>query len=235
MAPGPARHVRPFANRGARRGLHGPGLGRAVCRQHQAVRCSIARAPPDCARAARRNRCPPCAPAAACRPMAGPAPRCPGTASGFWTACRARWAPGSPPSCVRAGAGWGRCRACACRRRRPRAAAAHKATTASPRPAPGPSGAGKSTLLNALACRLDPTSALQGQVRLNGAPYDRAVLKRCARYVAAGWTLQRTQRRCRQVVSAEVRVAPIFQLDVTRSFPTFHVPAALQASWCTTR
>jgi energy-coupling factor transporter ATP-binding protein EcfA2 len=47
----------------------------------------------------------------------------------------------------------------------------------------GPSGAGKSTLLNALACRLDKGSVLEGKVRLNGQIYELAHLKRIARWV----------------------------------------------------
>ncbi|CAF4657204.1 unnamed protein product, partial [Rotaria sp. Silwood2] len=42
----------------------------------------------------------------------------------------------------------------------------------------GPSGSGKSTLLNTLACRLDVNTIVQGEMRLNGAPYDNAELKR---------------------------------------------------------
>jgi ATP-binding cassette subfamily G (WHITE) protein 2 len=47
----------------------------------------------------------------------------------------------------------------------------------------GPSGSGKSTLLNTLACRLDVNTVVQGEMRLNGAPYDNAELKRIAGYV----------------------------------------------------
>ncbi|CAF2502773.1 unnamed protein product [Rotaria sp. Silwood2] len=47
----------------------------------------------------------------------------------------------------------------------------------------GPSGSGKSTLLNTLACRLDVNTIVQGEMRLNGAPYDNAELKRIAGYV----------------------------------------------------
>ncbi|CAF3369437.1 unnamed protein product [Rotaria sp. Silwood1] len=47
----------------------------------------------------------------------------------------------------------------------------------------GPSGSGKSTLLNTLACRLDVNTMVEGEMRLNGAPYDNAELKRIAGYV----------------------------------------------------
>ncbi|CAF1270390.1 unnamed protein product [Rotaria sordida] len=47
----------------------------------------------------------------------------------------------------------------------------------------GPSGSGKSTLLNTLACRLDVNTIVLGEMRLNGAPYDNAELKRIAGYV----------------------------------------------------
>jgi len=47
----------------------------------------------------------------------------------------------------------------------------------------GPSGSGKSTLLNTLACRLDVKTIVQGEMRLNGALYDNAELKRIAGYV----------------------------------------------------
>ncbi|UJR22373.1 hypothetical protein I4U23_025435 [Adineta vaga] len=47
----------------------------------------------------------------------------------------------------------------------------------------GPSGSGKSTLLNTLACRLDVNTIVQGEMRLNGCPYDNAELKRIAGYV----------------------------------------------------
>jgi ATP-binding cassette subfamily G (WHITE) protein 2 len=47
----------------------------------------------------------------------------------------------------------------------------------------GPSGSGKSTLLNTLACRLDVSTVATGEMRLNGAPYDNAELKRIAGYV----------------------------------------------------
>ncbi|CAF3785379.1 unnamed protein product [Rotaria socialis] len=47
----------------------------------------------------------------------------------------------------------------------------------------GPSGSGKSTLLNTLACRLDVNTTFTGEMRLNGAPYDNAELKRIAGYV----------------------------------------------------
>ncbi|CAF3756084.1 unnamed protein product [Rotaria sordida] len=47
----------------------------------------------------------------------------------------------------------------------------------------GPSGSGKSTLLNTLACRLDVNTIVQGQISLNGGPYDNAELKRIAGYV----------------------------------------------------
>jgi ATP-binding cassette subfamily G (WHITE) protein 2 len=47
----------------------------------------------------------------------------------------------------------------------------------------GPSGSGKSTLLNTLACRLDVNTIFQGEMRLNGAPYDNAELKRVSGYV----------------------------------------------------
>ncbi len=47
----------------------------------------------------------------------------------------------------------------------------------------GPSGSGKSTLLNTLACRLDVNTVVHGEMRLNGAPYDNAELKRIAGYV----------------------------------------------------
>ncbi|CAF4369957.1 unnamed protein product [Adineta steineri] len=49
----------------------------------------------------------------------------------------------------------------------------------------GPSGSGKSTLLNTLACRLDMNTITQGEMRLNGAPYNNAELKRIAGYVIA--------------------------------------------------
>jgi ATP-binding cassette, subfamily G (WHITE), member 2 len=47
----------------------------------------------------------------------------------------------------------------------------------------GPSGSGKSTLLNTLACRLDVNTIVEGEMRLNGAPYNNAELKRIAGYV----------------------------------------------------
>ena len=47
----------------------------------------------------------------------------------------------------------------------------------------GPSGSGKSTLLNTLACRLDVNTIVEGEMRLNGAQYDNAELKRIAGYV----------------------------------------------------
>jgi ATP-binding cassette subfamily G (WHITE) protein 2 len=47
----------------------------------------------------------------------------------------------------------------------------------------GPSGSGKSTLLNTLACRLDVNTIVHGEMRLNGAPYNNAELKRIAGYV----------------------------------------------------
>ena len=47
----------------------------------------------------------------------------------------------------------------------------------------GPSGSGKSTLLNTLACRLDVNTVVDGEMRLNGAPYDNAELKRLSGYV----------------------------------------------------
>jgi ABC-type multidrug transport system ATPase subunit len=47
----------------------------------------------------------------------------------------------------------------------------------------GPSGSGKSTLLNTLACRLDVNTMVEGEMRLNGAPYNNAELKRIAGYV----------------------------------------------------
>ena len=47
----------------------------------------------------------------------------------------------------------------------------------------GPSGSGKSTLLNTLACRLDVNTVVEGEMRLNGAAYDNAELKRIAGYV----------------------------------------------------
>ncbi|UJR27353.1 hypothetical protein I4U23_008645 [Adineta vaga] len=47
----------------------------------------------------------------------------------------------------------------------------------------GPSGSGKSTLLNTLACRLDVNTVVEGEMRLNGAPYDNAELKRVSGYV----------------------------------------------------
>ncbi len=47
----------------------------------------------------------------------------------------------------------------------------------------GPSGSGKSTLLNTLACRLDVNTIVQGEMRLNGCPYNNAELKRIAGYV----------------------------------------------------
>ena len=47
----------------------------------------------------------------------------------------------------------------------------------------GPSGSGKSTLLNTLACRLDVNTVVEGEMRLNGAPYDNAELKRLSGYV----------------------------------------------------
>jgi len=47
----------------------------------------------------------------------------------------------------------------------------------------GPSSSGKSTLLNTLACRLDVHTIVEGEMRLNGAPYDNAELKRISGYV----------------------------------------------------
>uniref|UniRef100_A0A914PBH5 ABC transporter domain-containing protein n=1 Tax=Panagrolaimus davidi TaxID=227884 RepID=A0A914PBH5_9BILA len=47
----------------------------------------------------------------------------------------------------------------------------------------GPSGSGKSTLLNTLACRLDADTVVEGEMRLDGAKYDNAELKRIAGYV----------------------------------------------------
>ncbi|CAF3828868.1 unnamed protein product [Adineta steineri] len=47
----------------------------------------------------------------------------------------------------------------------------------------GSSGSGKSTLLNTLACRLDVNTIVEGEMRLNGAPYDNAELKLIAGYV----------------------------------------------------
>ncbi|CAF1393833.1 unnamed protein product [Didymodactylos carnosus] len=47
----------------------------------------------------------------------------------------------------------------------------------------GPSGSGKSTLLNTLACRLDVSTNVSGEMHLNGAPYNNAELKRIAGYV----------------------------------------------------
>ena len=47
----------------------------------------------------------------------------------------------------------------------------------------GPSGSGKSTLLNTLACRLDVNTVYEGEIRLNGEPYDNAELKRVSGYV----------------------------------------------------
>ena len=47
----------------------------------------------------------------------------------------------------------------------------------------GPSGSGKSTLLNTLACRLDVNTVFEGEMRLNGVPYDNAELKRVSGYV----------------------------------------------------
>ena len=47
----------------------------------------------------------------------------------------------------------------------------------------GASGSGKSTLLNTLACRLSANTDVRGEMRLNGAPYDNAELKRIAGYV----------------------------------------------------
>lgn len=47
----------------------------------------------------------------------------------------------------------------------------------------GPSGSGKSTLLNTLACRLDVNTIAEGEMRLNGAPYNNAELKRITGYV----------------------------------------------------
>ena len=47
----------------------------------------------------------------------------------------------------------------------------------------GASGSGKSTLLNTLACRLDVNTVVEGEMRLNGAPYDNAELKRLSGYV----------------------------------------------------
>ncbi|UJR29328.1 hypothetical protein I4U23_010540 [Adineta vaga] len=47
----------------------------------------------------------------------------------------------------------------------------------------GPSGSGKSTLLNTLACRLDVNTVVEGEMRLNGAPYRNAELKRISGYV----------------------------------------------------
>jgi ABC-type multidrug transport system ATPase subunit len=47
----------------------------------------------------------------------------------------------------------------------------------------GASGSGKSTLLNTLACRLDVKTVVEGEMRLNGSPYDNAELKRVSGYV----------------------------------------------------
>eukprot|EP00299_Pterocystis_sp_00344_P019877 c9825_g2_i1.p1 GENE.c9825_g2_i1~~c9825_g2_i1.p1 ORF type:complete len:636 (-),score=175.65 c9825_g2_i1:75-1727(-) len=47
----------------------------------------------------------------------------------------------------------------------------------------GPSGSGKSTLLNALACRLDASFSMSGDLRMNGRPYTNTELKRWAGYV----------------------------------------------------
>ena len=47
----------------------------------------------------------------------------------------------------------------------------------------GPSSSGKSTLLNTLACRLDVNTVVQGEMRLNGAQYNNAELKRLSGYV----------------------------------------------------
>jgi ABC-type uncharacterized transport system YnjBCD ATPase subunit len=46
----------------------------------------------------------------------------------------------------------------------------------------GPSGAGKTTLLNALALRLT-SATMEGELLLNGKPYDRATLKDMSSYV----------------------------------------------------
>jgi ABC-type transport system involved in cytochrome bd biosynthesis fused ATPase/permease subunit len=47
----------------------------------------------------------------------------------------------------------------------------------------GPSGCGKSTLLNTLACRLDVNTTVEGEMRLNGRPYQNAELKKMSGYV----------------------------------------------------
>ncbi|KAL2632145.1 hypothetical protein R1flu_016831 [Riccia fluitans] len=47
----------------------------------------------------------------------------------------------------------------------------------------GPSGSGKSTLLNTLACRMDKSASVQGQIRLNGMEYTNADLKKMSGYV----------------------------------------------------
>lgn len=49
--------------------------------------------------------------------------------------------------------------------------------------AAGPSGSGKTTLLNALAHRLENNMYSEGELRLNGQPYSRAVLKKLSGYV----------------------------------------------------
>ena len=47
----------------------------------------------------------------------------------------------------------------------------------------GPSGSDKSTLLNTLAGRLDVNTVVEGDMCLNGVPYDNVELKRIAGYV----------------------------------------------------
>jgi ABC-type multidrug transport system ATPase subunit/ABC-type multidrug transport system permease subunit len=47
----------------------------------------------------------------------------------------------------------------------------------------GPSGSGKSSLLNALACRLDPSFHVKGNILLNGKQYSNTDLKRMGGYV----------------------------------------------------
>lgn len=47
----------------------------------------------------------------------------------------------------------------------------------------GPSGSGKSTLLNTLACRMDKSASVTGQIRLNGKEYTSTDLKKMSGYV----------------------------------------------------
>ncbi|KAG6557885.1 hypothetical protein Mapa_000062 [Marchantia paleacea] len=47
----------------------------------------------------------------------------------------------------------------------------------------GPSGSGKSTLLNTLACRMEKSASVSGQIRLNGKEYTSTDLKKMSGYV----------------------------------------------------